>query len=221
MRATAFAVLGLLTLVPALVFGQSLGELATKEKERREKNKQSGKAVRVITDSDLRKGEEASGSGQGSETTSAQPPASSASSSRSSSSVVEEVEEDEAGAEGASKGATEIPREGSLESRIQAFEAVKKTYQQEVAKIDGEIAKNKNRLVEIEERLATLGAAGGPLAPPPDMTPGYDGEFFGLMDEKGKLQARNLELEAQKESLWRELVEKARRAGIPPGYLRK
>jgi len=209
MRSSGFAVLGLVILTSSLAFGQSLGELAAKEKERRQKNKQSGKPVRVVTDSELRQPEETGSSAESSETTPNTAPRPSGASSSS-----EEVEQ-------GSGRATDLPREGSLESRIQVFQSLKKGYEQEVAKIDLDIAKNRQRLVEIEEKLASLGAGGLPVAPQPDMAPRYDGEFFGLMDEKGKLQTQNQELEARKESLWQELAEKARRAGIPPGYLRK
>ena len=45
--------LALFLLTPALALGQSLGEVAKKEKSRREKNKQEGKEVQVLTESDL------------------------------------------------------------------------------------------------------------------------------------------------------------------------
>ena len=46
MRST---LLVLCLLLPTMGFGQSLGELAKKEKERREKNKEEGKEVLVIS----------------------------------------------------------------------------------------------------------------------------------------------------------------------------
>jgi hypothetical protein len=46
----------LLLVGPSLVFGQSLGEAARKEQERRKKNKQAGVQAKVITEEDLRSG---------------------------------------------------------------------------------------------------------------------------------------------------------------------
>jgi hypothetical protein len=209
MKASAGATLVFLLLLPSLALAQSLGELAAKEKERRQKNKERGKAVRVITESELAGGE------QGAEPGTAGNPSSSPSS------VSSSAGEDDVPDTGSSGPPAEIPRNAPLESRIQAFEALKKGYEQEVARIDQEIAKNKDRLLEIEQKLASLGAGGLPVAPQVDRGARYDGEFFGLMDEKGKLLARNEELESKKQSLWEDVVEKARKAGVPPGYVRR
>jgi hypothetical protein len=47
----------LLSLSPALVLGQSLADVAQKEKERRQKNQEKGVKPRVVTDEELKAGE--------------------------------------------------------------------------------------------------------------------------------------------------------------------
>ena len=91
----------------------------------------------------------------------------------------------------------------------------------EVSKIDEQIAKNNQRLGEIEQELNVVG--GGVNMPPPvpqaDFKPRNPGDKFALEAEQRELRQQNQQLESEKNSKADELRAKGRRAGIPANYL--
>jgi hypothetical protein len=215
---------GLATLAVAgsLAWGQSLAEVARKEKERLERLKASGKKVRVITEAELSPAAaetateeegaipsspvwQAPGSGPGGATATPSPtPTPSAGGLH--------LPESEG-----RPPVTDIPAEGTAEEKLAAFQAVRDGYQQRANELDLEIAKKRERLAEVDLRLSQIGVGAGLPADPQWVDPS---EAFKLQAEKTNLTQAIQEIEAKKQSLREELFEKARRAGIPPGYLR-
>ncbi len=217
---TIFALLlGLATIAA----GQSLSEIAKKEKERRKNNKDTGKQIRVITEVELNPetGEVTSDAPSSEEATSASPDRRrpSASPSRRGRGVGEE-EDRGSGEEEGSSSAIALPRDAPLEKRINIFERLKKAYLAEVKEIDEKIAKNNARLAEIEQMLSSIGASGLPIAPQADRGTRHEGEFVSLRNEQTQLRQQNNNLETEKKTKANDLREKGRRAGVPPGYLR-
>src|SRR3989304_5120477 len=157
--------LALFVLAPALALGQSLAEVAKKEKNRREKNKQEGREAQVISESELGSGSEdaqtESATEEGGAATS--PPYGASSSSSSDESVPEgESEEEEEGVPAF------IPPDAPLPEKLDMFEQMKRQYQRRVQEIDEAIAKNDARLRELEAAIGSasaLGGAGLPAAP--------------------------------------------------------
>jgi hypothetical protein len=199
------------------VSGQSLSEIAKKEKERRKQNEEKGKEVRVITEADLNQGTSEATSPEETPATPSGIP--SPTPGRRGAVTEEDIMEEREGEEGFSLD-TEIPRDGSLQDRLRIFERLKKAHDAEAKRIDEQIAKNNARLEEIEQRLASIGAGGLPVVPQADRGTRHEGELIGLQNEKTDLQQQNAELEAEKKANAEGLREKGRRAGIPPGYLR-
>jgi hypothetical protein len=211
-------------LAPTLALGQSLADVAKKEKNRREKNKQEGKEVQVISESDLSSGSEEAPPEAGTEeggaaTTPGYVP------SLPSSSSEEGVPEGES-EEDANVPAF-IPPDIPLAEKLDMFERMKRQYEREVREIDEAIAKNDARLKELEDEIAATSAFGGaglPVAPPTgtgvanrQMT---GQESATLVGEQNRLQEANAGLRARKEELKANLQAKGRAAGIPAGYLR-
>lgn len=215
--------LALFVLAPTLVMGQSLAEVAKKEKSRREKNKQEGKQAQVISETELgsgskEAGEEASSEGSAPATTSSSY-GSSTSSSRESAS--------EEGSEEDGNLPAFIPPDAPLPEKLDLFERMKRQYQREVKDIDDAIAKNDTRLKELESEIAAasgLGGAGLPVAPQTGTgaatRPMTGQESASLVGEQTRLQEANAQLRAHKEELKTNLVAKGHAAGIPAGYLR-
>ena len=210
-------------LAPTLALGQSLAEVAKKEKDRREKNKQEGKEVQVISESDLSSGSEEAPPEAGTEEGAAatRPYVPSLPSSSSEESVPE------AGSEEDANVPAFIPPDVPLSEKLDMFERMKRQYQREVQEIDEAIAKNDARLKELEAEIAATSAFGGaglPVAPPTgtgvanrQMT---GQESATLVGEQNRLQEANAGLRARKEELKTNLQAKGRAAGIPAGYLR-
>jgi hypothetical protein len=211
-------------LAPTLALGQSLAEVAKKEKDRREKNKQEGKEVQVISESDLGSGSEEAPLEAGTEegaaaTTPGYVP--SLPSSSSEESVPEGESEEDANVPAF------IPPDIPLSEKLDMFERMKRQYEREVQEIDEAIAKNDVRLKELEDEIAATSAFGGaglPVAPPTgtgvanrQMT---GQESATLVGEQNRLQEANAGLRARKEELKTNLQAKGRAAGIPAGYLR-
>ena len=209
-RFAAFSIV--LALSAGAAWAQSLGQIADKEKERRKKNKETGKVVKVVTETDLPAADSPPPSSAGGPATTTTAPARRPSGARRSG---------EGGEGGDEERVTEIPQDGSLPAKLSAFESMKRSYQADVAGIDKEIAKNRTRLSAIEQELISLGATGLPTAPQADLKPYNPSQTPALQNEKTQLEARNRELEAKKESLWQDVESKARRAGVPPSYIRK
>ncbi len=197
-------------LFSALVGGQSLTEIAKKEKERRKNLEKKGEATKVITESDLRQ------VGASSPTSAA---ASSTAQTESQSTTGRTtIDEDELTDADTS---TEIPLDAELRDKIALFEQMVKAYQVEVQEIDKEITKNNARLEEIQQQLIITGGSGLPTATSnPNRAPRYAGDTVALQKEQQELKDKNQELQAQKRKSADELRQKGRRSGIPPGYLR-
>lgn len=215
--------LALAILAPTLVLGQSLAEVAKKEKTRREKNKQQGKQVHVISESELGGGEEETSTESGAEegAAAATPPYRGSSSASSEENVPEGESEEDANVPAF------IPPDAPLPEKLEMFERMKRQYQRQAQEIDEAIAKNDARLRELESEIAAtsaLGGAGLPVAPQTgtgtanrQMT---GQESASLVGEQNRLQEANAQLRARKEELKTNLQAKGRAAGIPPGYLR-
>jgi len=215
--------LALFVLAPALALGQSLAEVAKKEKNRREKNKQEGREAQVISESELGSGSE---DAQTESTTEEGGAATSPSYGASSSSSSEEsVPEDESEEEESVPAF--IPPDAPLPEKLDMFERMKRQYQRQVQEIDEAIAKNDARLREVEAEIGSasaLGGAGLPVAPQTGTgaatRPMTGQESATLVGEQNRLQEANAQLRTRKEELKTNLQSKGRAAGIPAGYLR-
>jgi len=217
--------LALFVLAPTLVLGQSLAEVAKKEKNRREKNKQEGKQAQVISESDL-----GSGSGETQTESSTEEGAAAASpsyGSSSSSSSSSEESVPEGGSEEDANVPAFIPPDAPLPEKLEMFEQMRRQYQRQVQEIDEAIAKNDARLRELEAEIGSasaLGGAGLPVAPQPGTgaatRPMTGQESATLVGEQNRLQEANAQLRSRKEELKTNLQAKGRAAGIPAGYLR-
>jgi hypothetical protein len=218
--------LALFVLSPTLVLGQSLADVAKKEKSRREKNKQEGKQVQVISESDLGSGSEETADESGApEGAAPASPSYGSSGSSSTSSSEESVPEGET--EEDFNVPAFIPPDAPLPEKLEMFERMRRQYQREVQEIDEAIAKNDARLRELEAEIgaaSALGGAGLPVAPQTGTgtaTQQMTGqESATLVGEQNRLQTANAGLRARKEELKSNLQAKGRAAGIPPGYLR-
>lgn len=216
----------LLLLVPALALGQSLGEVAKKEKERRERNKREGRKVIVVSEEELFP-EEAEGdadssgevSGESSSTGSTAPP-------RSRSRDDEEYDE-EGDYIDEERVPTNIPPGIPMEERLEMFQLMKRHYERQVREIDQAIAENNERIRQLDAKIGATSAAGGaglPVAPRTgtgaEMSQMTGQESQTLIAERERLQAMNEQMTRRKEQMKLDLQTKGRVAGIPPGYLR-
>ena len=211
----------LLVLLPGLALSQSLTEVAKKEKERREKNKQEGKEALVISDDQLST-QQSGGSGQaqveGGTTGSAR---SAAGPSRPGSDDGEVYDDDE---EDVPKS---IPPDIPLEQKLEMFQRMRRHFDQQVREIDTAIAENNEHLRELEAKIgavSALGGAGLPVAPQTG-TGAANAQMTGqesqqLIADQKRLQTMNAQMERRKNQLKLDLQTKGRVAGIPPGYLR-
>jgi hypothetical protein len=217
------ALIVLFLTLPTFLFGQSLAEVAKKEKDRREENKKQGKEATVISETDLESFAplEAAEGGSGSEADGAAPDSRSTStSSREDGSVSEEEGEEENVPES-------IPPDRPLAEKLAMFEKMKRQYDRQVQEIDKQIGENEKRLREIDSQLAStsaLGGAGLPVAPQAGTgaatRPMTGQESATLVGEQNRLQSMNDTLRARKDQLKLNLQEKGRVANIPAGYLR-
>jgi len=187
-------------LFSALVGGQSLTEIAKKEKERRKNLEKKGEAAKVITEFDLQQ-----------VNASSPPPTATSSTARTGSQSITErttIDEDELTDADAS---TEIPPNAAIRDKIAL----------EVQEIDKEIAKNEARLEAIQQELIIEGGSGLPTATSnPNRAPSYAGNTVALQKEQQELKDKNQQLQAQKRKSADDLRAKGRRSGIPAGYLR-
>ncbi len=222
MKVTLFA---LFVLAPALLLGQSLAEVAKKEKSRREKNKQEGREVQVLSESDLGSGSEATQTEAGAasaESAASLPPAPYGTRESSSSASSEEgMSEEDANIPAF------IPPDAPLPEKLEMYERMKRQYQRQAAEIDEAIAKNDARLKELEAEIGATSAFGGaglPVAPRTGTgaeTQQMTGqESVTLVAEQKQLQDANAGLRARKEELKANVQAKGRAANIPVGYLR-
>ena len=196
MRITLVAVL---LLSPALAMSQSLGELAKKEKERRDKNKQKGVKVRVISENEIGlatpEASTDSESAAGSARSSAPPPPGRSRDDRRSSSEEEAMEE---GIEHAVDVPDRIPPDLPLEDRIEMFTRMKRDYDSKVQEIDNSIAENDEQIRQLDAQIALVNDTGGaPVAPTMPSaeaitTPPTGQGARPLIDRKNRLQAMNL-----------------------------
>jgi hypothetical protein len=197
-------------LFSALVGGQSLTEIAKKEKERRKNIEKKGEAAKVLTEFDLQQ-----------VNASSPPPTETSSTARTGSQSITErttIDEDELTDADAS---TEIPPNAAIRDKIALFEQMVKAHQAEVQEIDKEIAKNEARLEAIQQELIIEGGSGLPTATSnPNRAPSYAGNTVALQKEQQELKDKNQQLQAQKRKSADDLRAKGRRSGIPAGYLR-
>jgi hypothetical protein len=215
----------LLLLLPSLALAQSLGDVAKKERERREKNKEQGKSAIEISEEDLYpegrpspedSSDEAPAEGEAAAATPRAPTGSTAEYTE------EELSEREDG-----DVPTFIPPDAPLEQRVEIFQRMRRRYESQVREIEDQIAKNEARISELDAQIGATSAAGGaglPVAPQTgagvanrQMT-GQESET--LVAEQNRLRTMNQQLAGQKEKLKYDLQQKGRAAGIPAGYLR-
>ena len=234
MRPTLLAIF---LLVPTIALAQSLGEVAKREKNRRERNKEEGKKVRVITEEEIFPEEEETdeASEDGTEAASSSNPRSSANRSTMPESRSEEGEYgDEEGLEPGEEEALDdlpdrIPPDAPLEQRLELFQRMKRQYEQQVKEIDSAIAENEERLRQLDMKIretSTVGGSGGPPVAPQmpsgdtvnTQLTGQESQKF--VEERDKLQQINQRLVQRKQQLKNDLQAKGRVANIPPGYLR-
>lgn len=218
-------ILLVLLLLPSMALAQSLGELARKERERREKNKEQGKTAIEISEDDLypegRPEPEAAEAGD----TGNEGAAAAAAERRPEASTSEYTDEELETLEDGDVP-TFISPDAPLEQRIETFERMRRQFERQAREIDAQISKNEERIAEIRREIATTSAAGGAGLPVPQTgTEAVNGQMTGqesqtLVAEQNRLEAMNEQLAAQKEKLRYDLQQKGRAAGIPPGYLR-
>ena len=192
MRST---ILVLCLLLPIMGFGQSLGELAKKEKERREKNKEEGKEALVITG--VRSAPAIGTSSENEttpQTTTAQP----------------------------SSGEPTRPEEDSsaIEDDLEEYERQIKEIEKSIAENDESI-----RQLDFRIRAASALGGGGLPVPLQTGTGAATAPMTGqdaahLVGEQNRLKAINETLRKRKDELKTDLQAKGRAAGIPPGHLR-
>ena len=213
----------LLVLLPGLALSQSLNEVAKKEKERREKNKQEGKEALIISEDQLSSEQaQAGGSGQveveGGSTGSAAPPRPRADEGEEYDEESEYMEEDVP---------KSIPPDIPLEQKLEMFQRMRRHYDRQVREIDNAIAENNERLHQLQAKIgatSALGGAGLPVAPQTG-TRSANTQMTGqesqqLLAEQNRLQTMNGQMESRKDQLKLDLQTRGRVAGIPPGYLR-
>jgi hypothetical protein len=194
-----------LLLLPALAWGQSLAEVAQKEKERRKQNEAKGVKARVVTEEDLKagKGQLANDPGLGGATVEAPSPSTAASPSSPAGAST-------APAPAPSPGGGSAPPQASPAPSPEAAPPMgtRAEWQAKVAVVLARISNAKRRHEELRARLARSSsrkdAAGNPVV--------------------------SKELETQVAAAWQELEsarkeidslrELGRRAGIPDDWLR-
>jgi len=210
--------LALVLVVPSFAVGQSLVEVAKREKERREKNKQDGKTARVISEEELAPPE---GSAPPTEVTGS---SSFDSTRQDPSEGTRMTAADEAGE---TELPDRIPADAPLEQKLEMFQLMKQDYENKVRELDGAIAENNERIRQLEAQIAATSALGGggmPVAPVTGtgaaVTPMTGQETQRLTAEKNRLEAVNEQMAGRKDQLKLDLQTKGRVAGIPAGYLR-
>jgi hypothetical protein len=215
----------LLLLLPAVAVGQSLGEVAKREKERRERNKEDGKKALVISEDELSPVEPEESSDGSEPSASSSSSAGPATRSRSSSGESEGYDEEMDYAE--EDVPQTIPADLPMEERLELFEKMKRRYNQQVQEIDQAIAENNERIRQLDAKIgatSALGGAGLPVAPQTG-TGAANTQMTGqesqtLVAERDRLTAANDQMSQRKEQLKLDLQTKGRVAGIPAGYLR-
>jgi hypothetical protein len=217
----------LILTIPGFLFGQSLADVAKKEKERREKNKEAGKEVHVVSEKDLEATRPAEQTEVKGEEGTAPSTSAAAGSTTSVPAAVSENSETSESSEDAESVPKFIPPDKPLAEKLAMFDQMKRHYQSQVQEIDKQIGENEARLREIEKQIAAtsaLGGAGLPVAPQTgtgaETRPLTGQESASLVGEQTRLQAMNQQLQQRKEQLKMDLQAKGRSAGIPPGYLR-
>lgn len=174
---------------PSLALGQSMGEAARKEAERREKNKKAGVKAKTYGDQELK---DAPPPSQGTYN-----PAG------------------DAGSDAGTAPSPSPPAIGSGEVPVVDESALRAQQETEWRKRVGEATAKRDKAKSVYEKVSTLS-----LAP---------GEFYE--DDQGRVLIKDLEelrrLIAQAKARWdaaerdlENLFEQARRANVPPGWLR-
>jgi hypothetical protein len=213
----------LLLLSPTIVFGQSLTDVAKKEKQRREQNKEQGKKTLVISEKELSPKQAAASDDAGDESggatsTSAGPPMPER---------FEREQYDEEREYSEEDIPKTIPPDAPLEERLAIFEKMKGVFNAQVREIDQAMQENTERIRQLDAKIgatSALGGAGLPVAPQTG-TGVVNQQMTGqesqtLIAERDRLQTMNAQMTQRKEQLKLDLQTKGRVAGIPPGYLR-
>jgi hypothetical protein len=206
----------LLLILPTLVVGQSLSELAKKEKARREENKKRGTTVHILSEDKLYP----DGRPEIDDEKEANVTAGERTSSDDEGLDLDDFEDD--------KDLPDfIPQDVPLPEKLRIFELLKWEYERLVQEIDQSIVENRERLRELEVEIGATSARGGaglPIATQPGTdsvnVPLTGQESVTFVAEQNRLQRMNQQMEARKGQLKANLQEKGRLAGIPPGYLR-
>ena len=197
--------LALLLTLPTLVVGQSLSEVAKKEKERREKNKKQGTTVHVLSEDDLYPG--------GRPETGDEDGAGGTAGERASSGDGGLDLEDYADGEDLPDF---IPPDAPLPQKLRMFELLKREYERQLQEIDQSIAENRDRLRELQVQInATSAVDGAGTGLPVVPQPATGQESVTLVAEQNRLEQMNQQMEARKGQLKANLQEKGRLAGIP------
>jgi hypothetical protein len=185
MRARAAFILLCLSL-PGLALGQSLGEAARKEAERREKNRKAGVKAKAYGDQDLQPG-----GGRPASTGTFSPPGEAASN------------PPEASAEGSGGGSGEDEADQRREDEARWRERV------------AEATAKRDRAKAVHEQLNQLWLVDGEQY--------VDGQgrtvIASLADLRARIARAKVEWDAAEAAL-EHLHEEARRASVPPGWLR-
>ncbi|MFQ5789474.1 MAG: hypothetical protein ACE5JI_03270 [Acidobacteriota bacterium] len=188
------SLIGILLLVPAIGAGQSLGEVARKEKERRQKNREKDAPVRVIDEAELATLESAT-----SENRPGQP-------------------DEGAGSENPESSERAIDAGTSEPSLAERREAEASKRRHAEAEWRGRASQARERLQKARERyefLNGLHLSGGEYYVDENNRP----VITSLRQLRQMIATAKAELEAANRA-YEELVEEARRVGVPPGWLR-
>jgi hypothetical protein len=186
-------------------FGQSLGEAAQKEKARREREKKAG--VKVFTDDDLGKTEAPRTEGSTQATT---PPPSAESSSEPSSSESgaprrpRRPSEEGSESQNTTVGDTD---EGGWKSRAASARATLQAAEQQVKTADGEVERLKQDLNPMSTTFST----------DPYVIQRLQGQ---LTEAEAKAAAARQALK-EAQTAFSAFEDEARRAGVPPGWIRE
>lgn len=217
--------LALTLTLPAAGYAQSLGEVAKKERERREKNKEEGKKALEFSETEIFGEEEESPTegAEGAETvTSDRTPRTSTADEYDYTMSESEAEE---GAEDGADVPKSIPADIPMESRLEMFQRMKAHYERQVRDLDRQIAENNKKIADLDQQIRTASASGGAGLPVAPTNQGSGQLYTGqesetLVAEQNKLKTLNERLEIRKGQLKSNLIAQGRMANIPAGYLR-
>lgn len=210
--------------LPTIGLAQSLGEVAKKERERREKNKEEGKKALTFTETEIFGEEEEQTEGvEGVEGDVGSDVPRTSTADEFDYTMSESESDSESGSgEDAPKS---IPPDIPMDARLEMFQRMKDNYERQVRELDGQIAENNKKIAALDEQIRTASSSGGAGLPVAPTSQGSDQLYTGqesetLLAEQNKLKTLNERLEARKGQLKSNLIAQGRIANIPAGYLR-